>query len=351
MGKMTPSKIGDLRDLKILDDIREIFYTTTGLAISFHYPGGDEYDFYPILEKNPYCALIQSSAEGMARCLKSDAEALCSAREKGVPCPYTCHAGLRNVVIPLAYEGKDLGALFIGQLVTREQEEADFLQVYEGLESLGLPRAQLYESFVKVKVFEQRELTLATRLLTLMSDYIVSAEGEAFLQSELHEREREILRYENLQMQMKNDLQELSIRVLEDKMRLGSAQSRSRAKAAPKKSIIARAREFVMANYDRDIALPDVARAVYLSPNYFSTVFKEYTGNSFGGYLNEVRVQQGKRLLLETDLPIKDIVVKAGFKDYNYFNRTFRRIVGVPPGEFRDSVAARDRPESDLGKR
>jgi two-component system, response regulator YesN len=84
-----------------------------------------------------------------------------------------------------------------------------------------------------------------------------------------------------------------------------------------------------------------VARAVYLSPNYFSTIFKEMTGEGFSDYLNDIRIQQGKRMLQETELPIKIIVSKVGFKDYNYFNRTFKRIVGIPPAEYRSSAVDR----------
>ncbi len=334
------SQVCALKDLKILDGIRKVFFTTTGLAISFHYPGGDDYDFYPIVEKNPYCEAIQCSREGMARCLKSDQDALVSARTQGKPFIYTCHAGLLNVVIPLIYKGRDLGALFIGQLFTRRQDESDFDPIFRGLEALGLKRDELFESFKKVKVFDHRELMLAIDLLSLMSNYIISVEDEMYLQSELYEKEKEILRYENTQMQLKNDLQKLSIRILEDKMQINSEQNPARSGSAQKRAIVIRAQEFIEENYDRDISLSDVARAVYLSPNYFSMVFKEFTCDSFSDYLNEVRIRKGKELLRDTELPIKHIVARVGFKDYNYFNRTFRKLVGIPPGLYRDSVSA-----------
>ena len=341
MAKALSPLVYNLKELKILDDIREVFYKTTGLAISCHYPGTKDYDFYPMVEKNPYCSAIQECEEGMERCLKSDQDALETARAHCKSCVYTCHAGLMNVVIPLIYKGKDLGALFFGQFVPKDRSEGGFDSIYESLASLGLDKRKLSESFDRVKVFDPKDLTLATTLLTLMANYIVSVEDELCLQSELHEREKEILRYENTQMQLKNDLQKLSIRILEDKMQINSEQSRLRSGSSQKKAIVARAREFIVGNYERDISVADVARAVYLSPNYFSTIFKEMTGEGFSDCLNDIRIQQGKRMLQETDLPIKIIVSRVGFKDYNYFNRTFRRIVGIPPAEYRSSAAGK----------
>lgn len=60
-----------LKDLTVLDEVRKVFHETTGLAISFYYPTDGLFDFYPQNEKNPYCKVIQSTAEGLACCLKN----------------------------------------------------------------------------------------------------------------------------------------------------------------------------------------------------------------------------------------------------------------------------------------
>ena len=53
-------KVLPLKDLKILDDVRKLFYETTNLGLSFYYTGSDSYDFYPTNEKTGYCRLVQS---------------------------------------------------------------------------------------------------------------------------------------------------------------------------------------------------------------------------------------------------------------------------------------------------
>jgi len=330
------STIFPLKDLTVLDEVRRVFHETTGLALSFHYPGDNNYDFYPKNAKNSYCEAIQSTPEGLSRCLQSDQDALCDARRKGESCIYTCHASLVNAVIPLIYKGREIGAIFTGQIFTRPQREEDFRATYENLRHLGLDQEMIRREFSQVKVFEQDKLQLGIKLINFMANYIISVEDEMYLQSEVYRKEQEILKYENEQMRLKNDLQNLSILVLRDKVDFRAEVSGTGVQNQQKQAIVARAQEFIRKNYNLVLTLSDVAGAVYLSPNYFSTIFKEITGQNFSVYLNSIRIQEGKKLLRETDLPVKQIVQMVGFEDYNYFNRVFKKSVNLPPAMYRE---------------
>jgi YesN/AraC family two-component response regulator len=81
--------------------------------------------------------------------------------------------------------------------------------------------------------------------------------------------------------------------------------------------------------------LEDVAHAVVLSPNSFSTLFKKVVGCSFRQSLARARIGVAQEMLARTDLPIKEIVFQVGFKDYNYFNRIFHLMTGMAPARFR----------------
>jgi len=337
-----------LKDLVILDEVRRLFYQTTGLVLSFHYSDEDRYDFYPQNEKNRYCELIQSTPDGLARCLKSDNDALRMANASGEYCMYTCHAGLFNVVIPLKFKGRELGAIFTGQIFSRDMKSDELAAIVERLEPLGLDADTLMREMARVKVFGEDKLRIAITLINFMANYILSIEDEMFLRNEVHRKEQEILRYENERMRLKNDLQQLSILVLRDRVETGAEPAAAFEPNHQKIAIVKRAQEFIRKNHSLTITLSDVANAVYLSPNYFSTVFKEISGVNFSTYLNSVRIEEGKRLLIETAVPIKQIVQMVGFRDYNYFNRVFTASVNIPPAEFRHAYA---RPGSELSER
>lgn len=98
------------------------------------------------------------------------------------------------------------------------------------------------------------------------------------------------------------------------------------------------AKTFIDNNYHRDITLEDVSQAVNLSPYYFSKLFKAETGENFIDYLTRVRITKAKQLLHNRELSIKEICYTIGYSDPNYFSRNFKKIVGVTPTEFRESL-------------
>jgi AraC-like DNA-binding protein len=84
---------------------------------------------------------------------------------------------------------------------------------------------------------------------------------------------------------------------------------------------------------------PKIAKAVNVSANYFSTLFKQATGLNFADYVARVRVEKAKNLLQNPNLRISEIAFDVGFQSLSQFNRSFRRIAGVSPKEYRNSNA------------
>lgn len=98
---------------------------------------------------------------------------------------------------------------------------------------------------------------------------------------------------------------------------------------------IRRALQFMAANYAQPLSLNAVADELGLSPNYFSSLFRETVGVSFREQLNRIRIEESKQLLLSTDAALTDVALAVGFPDQSCFCKTFKRVVGVTPGKFR----------------
>ena len=79
-----------------------------------------------------------------------------------------------------------------------------------------------------------------------------------------------------------------------------------------------------------DISLASVYRNLKL--------FKEEMGETFINYVTDRRLDRTKKLLLETDLSIKEIAGQTGYSDQNYFSRQFKNKFGISPTDFRNSV-------------
>lgn len=93
---------------------------------------------------------------------------------------------------------------------------------------------------------------------------------------------------------------------------------------------------YMAENYNRPLTLNDVAKEAGLSPSYFSALFKKVVGRGFSEHLCRIRVEESKRLLLSSDFSLAEIAIAMGFNDQSYYCKVFRRIVGLPPGQYRN---------------
>ena len=95
--------------------------------------------------------------------------------------------------------------------------------------------------------------------------------------------------------------------------------------------------EFMRRNFTKKITIEDVAKHVYLSTSYFGKIFKNEMGCSFNEYLNRLRIEKSKQLLLQTDFQLVDIAGMTGFEDQSYFTKVFKRITGMSPNKYKRS--------------
>lgn len=101
--------------------------------------------------------------------------------------------------------------------------------------------------------------------------------------------------------------------------------------------VIYKAIDYIKRNYMKKLSLEEVAAYVYLSSSYFSKIFKEEMKVNFNTYLNNIRVEMAKKLLLDDEIPLVDVSNLVGFEDQSYFSKVFKKLSGVTPGKFRES--------------
>ncbi|MCR8635822.1 helix-turn-helix domain-containing protein [Paenibacillus radicis (ex Xue et al. 2023)] len=94
--------------------------------------------------------------------------------------------------------------------------------------------------------------------------------------------------------------------------------------------------EIIHEDYDKDLTLESCAVRLNYHPNYIKRVFRQDTGSNFSEYLSQYRLKKAKEWLLETDMTISEIAEKLRFSNLQNFSRSFRRMVGVSPSEFKE---------------
>lgn len=100
-------------------------------------------------------------------------------------------------------------------------------------------------------------------------------------------------------------------------------------------SRLGKAFNFIHKNALETITLEQIADEVNMTPSSFSRFFKKMSGKTFISYVNEFRIRQACHILMKTDNPIPDVAFGTGFGSVTHFNRTFLRLMKIPPLTYR----------------
>ena len=98
----------------------------------------------------------------------------------------------------------------------------------------------------------------------------------------------------------------------------------------PREKLV-RAVEYIQDQLDTDLTVSGIAQAVGLSPDHFTRLFKESTGQSPHRYVVEARVRKAKELLATGKFTISEAAFHVGFADQSHLTRHFKRVFGLPP--------------------
>lgn len=102
--------------------------------------------------------------------------------------------------------------------------------------------------------------------------------------------------------------------------------------------VIKQACELAQQAYMKEISLADAAGHTGLSVSHFSALFKQHTGDSYVSYVNRIRIDKAKQLLLEPDLKIYQVAEIVGFVSVPYFTRIFKAVAGQSPNAYRKGL-------------
>jgi AraC-like DNA-binding protein/ligand-binding sensor protein len=218
---------------------------------------------------------------------------------------YYCPNGMAHFASSILLDGQFVGGLVGGPLLITDKE--DYI-IYDILRKNGLNSSYVAEFRDLLSCFTQTSPENARHLSDLLAitarDVSMKLGGRVLETAEAGERQED-LRY----------LFELS--------------------DIKRGDMIFKAVEYIRNHYTEKLTLEEVAGKIYLSPSYFSRVFKETMGEAFSAYVTHLRINKSKTLLLTEPKTITDICNCLGFDDQSYFTKVFKKHVGVTPAKYR----------------
>lgn len=101
-------------------------------------------------------------------------------------------------------------------------------------------------------------------------------------------------------------------------------------------SIINKVKQYIKDNYFKDIKLKEMASKFYINSAYLGQLFKKENGLNFSEYLNEIRLDNAKKLLRDTNLHVYQVAEKVGYKNSDYFIIKFKEKIDCTPMEYKN---------------
>lgn len=259
-----------------LQTLLQDFYNLTGIKTCLFDADGNELCYYPPMHSR-FCALLREDEAMDQKCRACDREGFAACRTKRAQHSYLCHAGLRECISPIQYEGRIIGFIMLGQI---KESTVPLAETAALIEAMGTAFAKAYGELPSIP--HEKRLS-AFRILDACAGY-------------------ELL------------------------------------KSLPSKSTphIDRALEsLVQENFSAPLSVPFLCRRLHLSHNEIYTICKEYFASTPAEYIKKSRLAYAKRLLTETDLSVGEIAVRCGIPDYNYFSKVFKSAFSESPTAYR----------------
>lgn len=95
---------------------------------------------------------------------------------------------------------------------------------------------------------------------------------------------------------------------------------------------------YIHDHLDQNLTLAELSQLVYMSPHYFTTLFKQSTGLTPHHYLIKCRIEKAKQLLARHELSLVGISHSVGFQNQSHFTRVFRQYTLTTPKAYRDAL-------------
>ncbi len=277
-----------LSSSRLFRDYEEAFHAATGLPLAIRPAKSYENALRSAKGENPFCALMASTNQGCANCLKVQEKLEAEAGLE--PKSLHCFAGLCDSAVPIRVGNELIAFLQTGQILLHQPNQEEFTRTTKQLLSWGaeVNLKALEEAYFQTRVFDREQYAAMLRLLSTFAEHLATI-----------------------------------------------SNSIEPAGSAVEPPLVGSAKCYIQDRFQEKISLDEAAKAVNASTRHFCKVFKEATGLTFTDYLARVRVEKAKNRLQNPHLRVSEVAFETGFESISQFNRSFKRITGLAPTQYR----------------
>lgn len=255
-------------------------YNISGFRVSLHNRNFEEIAAYPE-DKLGFCEALHRASDSEYRaCLECDRDACKRVLSMSDTIIYKCRHGLIEAISPLYNFGTLTGFLMMGQVFSEPKDRRIAVQT---LRSLGIDPCSATSACDNMHTVSDDKVRSYVHIMTICAQYLTL----------------------------------------------------SNAVAAAKPSLSEMIVKYISENYRRKITVSDICEDLGYSKSTLLSCFKQQMGTTVGAYLNDMRLENAKKMLADTERTINEVALNTGFSDQSYFSKVFLQKYGITPSEYR----------------
>lgn len=104
------------------------------------------------------------------------------------------------------------------------------------------------------------------------------------------------------------------------------------------RNLVKQAAVYIDDHYFEEISLASLAEQFHVESSYFSKVFRQETGETIMVYITRTRMEKARTYMKDPEINLTEIAFLVGYDDYTYFNRVFRKVMGMSPRDYRNTL-------------
>lgn len=278
-------------DLTKLNSLLKDFHTLTRIRITVFDDSFHELAACPE-QIAPFCQIIRSDEEGAFQCHLCDQKACETASRRRTLYTYQCHAGLTESITPIVVGNIIIGYLLFGHVFSYPSHEAGWERIIELCKNYQINLQDL-----KMACWRQPVIT---------GDYIASASH--IMQA--------VASYLCMERMVSLRQQELPVQI----------------------------DEYIAAHFTEVLDAATLARHFQIGKTQLYEISRQSYGTGIAEHIRNLRIEKAKQLLEEQpELSLAEIASNCGFGDYNYFITVFKRVAGMPPKMYVQSLLSSEK--------
>jgi AraC-like DNA-binding protein/ligand-binding sensor protein len=284
-----------LRRSKLFRSYEQVFSEATGLPLTLRPVDYWQLEHQGKKHQNPFCAMLAERPATLAVCLQAHQDII---DHTGlIPHTVTCPFGLTETAVPVKLGAQIIGYLRIGQVLRHTPAKSESTKVSRELERCGVRfTGEIRKAWERTPLIPPDKYAATVRLLAFFAEQLSALANQLVVEQQ---------------------------------------------NAEP--PLVQKAREYINKHKTEEISLAEVAKVAGASVYHFCKVFHKVTGLKFTGYVARVRLEDARNRLLNPNLRVSEIAYDVGFQSLTQFNRTFKRVFGQSPTEFRARLSSRNR--------